>query len=156
MARYSLARYILTLTLPADFDATFTAAFGSVVSIGGEGSMMNNIKVTQNNNLWETEGDVTGGYVHNQNLDRTGTCEVTIKQVSEAVAKFIRLCNCFYTSDLPYSKGVYIQVKDNEGNVVATCEDCFIQKPADQEFADKAGDQSWIFTCGKVVFNSLA
>jgi len=151
MARYSLARYILTVQLPDDFDATFITAFGQSLSIGGEGSMVGSIKIALAKDLWETEGDSTGGYVHNQSLDRTGTCEVSLKQVADAVAKFIRLCNCFYKSDVNYSTGLYLELKDNEGNIVATCKDCYISKIPDQEFADKAGDQTWTFTCGKVV-----
>lgn len=150
MARYSLARYILTIQLPNDLDAAFISAFGQSLSIGGEGSMVGSIKLSLSKDLWSTEGDATGGYTHNQSLDRTGTCTIDIKQVADSIAKFIRLCNCFYKSSITASTGLYLELKDNEGNIVATCNDCYITKIADQEFTDTAGDQTWTFTCGKI------
>lgn len=153
--RYSLSRYILTLALPEDFDPTFVAAFGSTLSIGGEGSYVNQFQVSLNKSVWSTDGDATGSWVHNQNLDRTGTCAVQIKQVSDAVFKFIRLCNCFYTSSLSYEKGINLTLRDNEGNVIATCEDCYIDKIPEQVMSDSSAFQTWTFTCGKITFNPV-
>ena len=113
--------------------------------------MLGSVKIALAKDLWSTEGDATGGYVHTQSLDRTGTCEVTFKQVADNVSKLIRLCNCFYKSDLNYAKGLYLELKDNEGNIIATCNDCYISKIPDQEFSESPADQTWTFTCGKIV-----
>lgn len=153
--RYSLARYILTVALPEDFDTTFVAAFGSTLSIGGEGSYLNSISISLAGTLWSTEGDATGSWVHNQNLDRTGECKVSISQVSDNIFRFIRLCNCFYSSSITYERGINLTLKDNEGNTVATCEDCYISKIPDQDFGEKAATQDWSFTCGKITFNAV-
>lgn len=145
MKRYSLANYIMSIS---PTDATLRSMFGTI-SIGGEGSFLGNITVSQNNNLWTTKGFATGGWVHDKNLDRTGTATVQLSQLAPAISKLIKLFNIFYAGDYA---GSTITVSDLNGNKVVTCSDSYIQKAADQSFGEASENQNWSFTCGKVTF----
>lgn len=151
--RYSLAKVIVSITLPDDFDKSFVNAFGSTLSIGGSGSFVGSIKCNYNSELFTTEGDATGGHVHIQNLDRTGNCIISIKQVADTVQKFIRLCNCFFKSQLESEEGLYIEVKDLAGNLLATCKDCYIKQIPEQGFEATPAMQDWPFTVGVLHIN---
>lgn len=146
MAKYSLADYILTITLPADLASQFGT---DTISVGGEGSYLGSIVLGFNSNIWETEGDATGSWVHNRNLDRTGTVDVTLNMLSDNVAKFIRVCNLYYNSET-ITDGLTMTVSTLSGTNIANCLDCFITKIPNQEFEEKAKTQSWSFTCGKI------
>lgn len=145
MKRYSLANHILSIE---SNDPAIRNMF-NVISIGGEGSYTGSINVSQQNNLWETEGFATGGWVHNKNLSRCGTVTVNLSQLAEQVAKFIQLCNTFYSADY---EGFTLTITTNEGRKIATCTDCYIQKIPDQNFSETAGRQDWTFTCGHIAF----
>ena len=145
MKRYSLANYILSID---SSDASIKSMFGTI-SIGGEGSYLGSVVVSQNKNMWETKGFATGAWVQDKNLDRTGTCTVQLQQLSSEVQKLIRLFNVYYAGNYG---GATITLADIFGNKVATCTDCYIQKAADQSFAESSENQSWTFTCGKVAF----
>lgn len=145
MKRYSLADYRLSID---SADPTIKSMFGTI-SIGGEGSYLGNVSVSQNSNLWNTKGFATGAWAHDKNLDRTGHCNLQLHQLSNDVVKLIRLCNIFYSGN--YGSLTLI-VSDNLGNKVATCTDSFIEKIPDQSFSESSENQTWSFTCGKVVF----
>lgn len=145
MKKYSLADYRVSID---SNDATVKSMFGTI-SIGGEGSYLGNVSVSQKSELWSTKGFATGAWVHDKNLDRTGKCQLQLHQLSNDVVKLIRLCNVFYSGNYG---SLTIIVSDNLGNKVASCTDCFIEKIPDQEFSDTSGSQTWSFTCGKVVF----
>lgn len=149
MARYSLAKYILTVSIPDNL----VAEFGDrSVSIGGEGSYTDSITITRSVETWTTEGDSTGSYVHNQNLNKTGTAEVSLNQLSPQIAKFKTLCNLYSNADAEYD-GLTLELSDTAGNVIATCNDCLINKIPDQQFQATAQNQSWVFTCGQIIIN---
>lgn len=145
MKRYSLANYIASIEPQ---DEKLKSMFGTI-SIGGQGSYLGSIKLSLSADLWSTKGFATGAWIHDKNLDKTGTCTITLHQLSSEVIAFIRMCNVYYTGDYA---GCTIAVSDAQGNKVATCEDCYITKIADQEFSNESADQDWGFTCGKVSF----
>lgn len=145
MKRYSLATHILSFT---SNDNTINDIFGTV-SIGGEGSALDSIRIRLNENLWSTQGFATGGWVHNKNLSKAGTVEITINQLTDAVYKFIQLCNTYYAGDY---EGLTITLSNNDGREICECIDCYIQKIPDQEYASTAQNQTWSFTCGKITF----
>ena len=145
MKKYSLSDYILSFT---SNDSIIDNIFGSV-SIGGEGSYLGSITIGGLPNLWDTTSFATGGWVHNKNLSRTGTVNITLNQLSDAVAKFIQLCNTYYTGDFD---GLTLSLTDRNGQLVAECIDCYIQKIPDQSFNESSSDQTWTFTSGKISF----
>lgn len=147
--RYSLAKYILTITIPANLVGEFGT---QSISVGGENSYLESINITFASTLWETAADSTGSWVHNQNLDRSGTVVVNLNQLSVNVAKFKRLCNLFFNSNAEYD-GLTLELADTSGNIIATCNDCLVQKIPDQSFQSTAQYQSWTFTCGKITIN---
>lgn len=145
MATYSLASYILTIS-------NISSEFGLTnIQIGGQGSMLDSITLSRNENLYETVGDPTGGYVHNKNLNKTGTIALSLSQLSANVGKFITLVNIYARTDI--TDGLTITLVDTEGNIIATCTDCFPQGVPEQTFAGSAGTQNWQFTCGKIDFS---
>ena len=99
--------------------------------------------------LWSTTGFATGGWAHDKNLSRIGSCTISIHQLSDAVIMLIRLCKVYYTGDYA---GYTITVADAKGNQVANCIDCYPTKIQDQEFKESSDNQSWEFTCGQITY----
>lgn len=161
--RYSLADYILTLTIPnnSKIDDSIRGQQFSIggpgIENGGKGSFLGQIQLTRNTNAWSTEGDATGSWVHNKNNDKTGTCVVDIRQVSDMVIKLSQICAIFekIQDDV---EGLQLQLTSaynnsiSGTNIIATCVDCYIQKQADLAFSDSAQVQSWTFTCGQIFY----
>ena len=143
--KYQLSNYILNIKCN---DNALNDIFG-VISIGGEGSATDSISVSHSDTLFTTTGYATGGWVHDKNLSKVGTAEITLNQLSAAVARFIQLCNLYFGSDYD---GLTISVTDIEGREVATCIDCYPTKIPTQQFGKTATDQTWSFTCGKITF----
>lgn len=148
--RYSLSNYTLSI---ASTNTVINELF-ETVQIGGEGDALSSITIQTENRLWETESFATGAWVHNKNLSRVGTCEISISQLSDAVAKFKTFIDYFYTGDNGTDVGgVTITLNDANSNVVATCIDCYPTQIPAQEFTAKASEQRWQFTCGRISFN---
>lgn len=146
---YSLSKYVLTMSIPESVAQHFGT---NTLSIGGTGSYTDSITIRQTNNQFEVEGDATGSHVINKSNNRVGEAEVVINQMSERVAKFIALCNVYYSSET-IDEGVTLELRALTGETVATCNDCFPNKPADQAFGQTAQTQSWVFVCGEVTFH---
>lgn len=148
MARYSLSNYILTITIPT----SLANALGiNTIQIGGEGSYLNSISISLNSNMFETETDYTGSWVHNKNLNLSGTCEIQLNQLSPNIERFKQLCNIYRSSEL--YDGLDMVLQDLSGNTIATITDSLITKIPEQTFANTAAMQSWSFTCGQIKFN---
>lgn len=144
--KYSLADYLLTVKTN---DPALASVF-SELTIGGEGSYLDSITINIDANMWETTGYATGGWVHDKNLSRVGTATVSLSQLSEKISKFKNLVNMYYGGDFG---GLTLTLMDSNANKIAECEDAFIQKIPSQEFASKAAQQTWTFTCGKITIN---
>lgn len=146
MTRYNLANYLVSIT---PNDTTLQNMFPNVV-IGGEGSMMDTITISRDNDMWSTTGFSTGGWVHNKNLSKIGKVLINISQLSERIARFKQMCEVYYGADYD---GFTLSVMDNSGRKVCTCIDCYVQKIPDQRFGPTADMQEWGFTCGEVNYN---
>lgn len=144
--RYSLTKYYLSIAIPSSLASEFGT---DSITIGGTGSYLSQISISLNKNLWETQGDSTGSWIHNQNLDRTGTASVQLNQLSKNIAKFKTLCNIYYDATKDYD-GLTLTITDADSNKIATCDDCYISKIPNQEFGDTATTQTWEFTCGRI------
>lgn len=150
MAKYSLSKYILSIK-PSTNLASAIADFGTI-TIGGEGSYLDTVSINPQGTMWRTTGFATGGWVHDKNLDRTGTVSITLNQMSDAIQKFIRLCETFYESDYD-GFTITLTTNDVDKRVIATCIDCYIQGIPNQSFQSSAQSQTWTFTCGKITFS---
>jgi len=148
--KYSLSKYIVGITLPNEIRTNLGIDQDSI-SIGGSGTYLGEINISRNNPMWQTNGTPTGGYTHNQSLDRTGTVSVTLNQLSEVVSKLKRIFNLFYNIDT--EKGMTITISDSYGNIIATGDDCYIVNIPDQTFGETAATQTWEFTAGVVDIN---
>lgn len=143
--RYNLSDYILSIK---PTDSRINADFGTI-SVGGEGSTTSSITFNTSTNLFDTEGYATGGWVHNKNLDRTGTAVLVLNQLADVVSRLKRLCAVYYGEDYD---GFTLALVDRNQQTVATAEDAYIQKIPEQAFGNEAADQSWTFTCGKITY----
>lgn len=146
MKRYCLANYILSIK---PNDPGINSSFGTI-TVGGEGSYNDNITIRPEGQLFNTKGYPTGAWIHDKDLSRTGTVELSLNQLSDQVTKFIMMCETYYLSDYD---GFTLTLATNEGTKVMTAIDCYIQKIPDQAFASQSSNQTWIFTCGKISFN---
>ena len=161
--RYSLTDYILTITVPDNSNINEAirgkqfSIGGAGIETGGKGSFLGEISLSRNKDAWETEGDYTGSWVHNKNNDKTGTCQVQIRQVSDMVITLAQICAIF-ESIQEHVPGLTLTLQsafDNSiagTNIIATCNDCYIQKLADIKFGETADLQTWIFTCGQIFY----
>ena len=162
--KYSLADYQLTIGIPQSVAQKLNLkdAEGNLLTsftIGGpgengEGSFVGQIVASRGNNLWETEGDATGSWVHNKNLNKTGTIELQIRQISDQVIELSQLCD-IYESVQENVEGLTLTVNSSateETTPMVTGVDSYIQKQADLTLAETAGMLTWVFTCGQVMF----
>lgn len=147
MKRYSLANYTLSITPSAS-----VAAQGfSTITIGGTDQYVGSITVGNETNIWSTAGFATGAWVHNKNLDRTGTISVSVSQLADQVLYFIRLANIYFSaSDFA---GCELSISDTNGNPIASANDCYPTKIPEITYGASAGSISLSFTCGRVSFN---
>lgn len=162
---YSLADHQLTIGIPERVarEANLRDENGNYLQFyqiggpgeNGEGSFVGEIGVERNVELWTTEGDNTGSWVHNKNLNRTGRIRITIKQISDQVIDLIHLCQ-IYESISDNQAGLTLTINTNasdETMPIATGNDCYIVKMPDIPFGNEAANLEWIFTCGQVIYN---
>lgn len=162
--KYSLADYQLSIGIPQSVAQKLNLRdeSGNLLTsfeIGGpgengEGSFTGQIVVSRSNNLWDTEGDATGSWVHNKNLNKTGTIELQIRQISDKVIQLSQLCD-IYESVQENVEGLTLTVNSSatdESSPMATGVDSYIQKQAELTLAETAGMLTWTFTCGQVMF----
>ena len=148
MKRYALVNYILSIDIPDDVASDFGT---SSIQIGGEGSYLNQISIGLKSDLYATQGDNTGSWVHVKNLDKTGTVEIQIKQVSDAIARFKALCNIYYSLSTE-ADGLTLTLRDLNNNTIAICNDCVLNKIPDQTFGNEPENQTWTFNAGSITF----
>lgn len=145
MKRYCLVNYILTADIPVDI------GFGvQSVSIGGEGSYLDSITISMNEDMFTTKGDNTGSWVHIKNLNQTGKITVAVNQVSDRIAIFKALVNAYANVDS--TSGMTLTLRDTLNDTIAVCEDCVITKIPDQAFSSEPATQTWTFNAGKITF----
>ena len=146
MSKYSLANHILSIK---PNDQQLNLLFGTI-NIGGEGSYLDSVNISLESGMWSTTGYATGGWVHNKRLNRNGTVSLSLNQLSNSVAILKRLASIFYTGDYD---GFTITLTTNDGTLISTCTDCYLSSIPEQAFAAEAANQTWSFTCGKIVFD---
>jgi hypothetical protein len=158
--RYSLADHVVKISFPNQVLPTATAAStgNTVISLGGpgesgEGSFVGKITVERATETWTTDADPTGSWVNNKTLDKHGTVTIDIRQISDAVIQLMMLTSAYETVDDQNSnaRGLTINVYSSN-SIVATCEDCYIVKVPSQEYNATANEQTWTFTCGRILF----
>lgn len=147
--KYSLSKYILTITIPASVAAQFGT---STISVGGVGSYTESIAIEYAEDQWTLQGDATGGHVFNKSNNRTGSVQVSLNQLSEKVAQFKTLCNIYYQSE-EIDEGLTLELRSLDGVMVATCDDCLVRKIPGQAFAATAATQTWELLAGVITFH---
>lgn len=162
--KYSLADYQISVTLPSGGNAQALLERSglqndSPIFIGGagenglDGSFVGTISISRSKEVWSTEGDSTGSWVHNKNLDRTGEIKVDITQVSDQIITLAMICNAYQNLQETVG-GLLLTVRnayDSSLPPIAVAYDCYIKKVPDQDFGDSAKQQSFVFTCGRIM-----
>lgn len=147
--KYSLAKYIATISIPTALAALFGL---NSISIGGSGSYTDSITINFNDDMWKVEGDVTGSYVFNKSNNKTGSIELSLNQVSDRVRQLITLCNIYKSSD-QIEEGLTIEVRSTDGTMIATCNDCMPQRIPSQVMGATAANQTWTFLSGEITIH---
>ena len=160
---YSLADYTLSVKVPDELREIFLTgtsdtndASDNTITIGGTDSYMGSIQIRLATPQWSTNGDSTGSWVHNKSLDRHGTVQVEINQVSDMSALLTRLFQTYYSADST-TEGLTITIQKmvaGEPKQVCSCEDCYISNMSNIQYGDSARNIEWEFTCGNIVFTS--
>lgn len=162
--QYSLADYQLTIGLSNSIAQRLGLRdqYGNLLtnfSIGGpgennEGSFVGQIVVNRAKELFTTTGDATGSWVHDKNLDRTGTITLDLTQISDDVITLVQLCQIFESvqTNMPGLELTINSVSSNASTTMVTGRDCYIQKLPELTLAETAQKLSWVFTCGQIVY----
>lgn len=141
--RYSLADYTMTVDIPGYGALTFGGPGENQL-----GSFIGQIAVSRNSEMWTTEGDVTGSWVHNKSLNKTGTISMQIRQISDDIIRLFDIARTYEGSD---SSEIGATITISRGTqTVLTGKDCYLTKMADQTFGDAAEMQTWVWTCGQI------
>lgn len=151
MKKYALANYQIAISIN---DTQLRNLFSDEIVIGGAGTYMGNISVNRESNVYEVQGDNTGSYVFNQNLNKTGTVTLSINQLSDDVIKLKRIVEWCYTHEIsPFTITVRSNTLESTSvKTVCICNDCLVQGVPTQSFGDAATNQTWTFICGKIDF----
>lgn len=162
--QYSLADYQLTIGLTDNLAQRLGLrdSSGNLLTnftIGGpgedgQGSFVGQIVISRAENLMTTEGDATGSWVHNKNLNRTGTITLEITQISDQIITLIQLCQIIESiqSNMPGLELTVSSAASEVATTMVTGHDSYIQKLPDITLADAAGRLSWVFTCGQIIY----
>ena len=161
---YSLADYQLTIGLGDSIAARLGLrdSYGNLLtnfSIGGpgengEGSFVGQITVNRAEDLFTTTGDHTGSWVHDKNLNRTGTITIDITQISDDIVTLVQLCQIFESvqSNMPGMELTINSVASSASATMVTGRDCYIQRLPELPLGENAQRMSWVFTCGQITY----
>lgn len=163
---YSLTDYILSIQVPSSLQEIFLGTgetedpYSNVISIGGNESFVGSITIGEAGSAqYETQGDVTGSWVHNKSKDQTGTISVELNQISDQVRLLIRLFQTYYDSDTT-TEGLTLTINKAIGGEnqlpIATGTDCYIANRPEITYGESADNQEWEFTCGRITFSGSA
>lgn len=146
---YSLSKYKLAIQLPESFAASVGLNDNNSIVIGGEGSYLDTISYEYTADMYTTKGDATGSYVHDKNLDKSGTVTITINQMAPQIAMFKKVINLYYQAGNDYD-GLQLSLKDLSGQEIMSAESCFFVKIPNQDLGQESANQSWNITCGRI------
>ena len=163
--KYSLAKYIVTISPSDDYYKEF---FGEVIINGTKsyqenstqlnqmnGDAVDSIEVSIQNDLWSTQAYATGAWVHNKNLSKTGTVNLSLSQLAYQVAKLKSICQNYYNNNYDDPSFIITITENSAGATkqVCQCIDCLPTKIPQQSFGSTASNQTWSFTSGEITFN---
>lgn len=130
----------------------------SPISFGGNKSMLGSITLARSQERFSAEGDATGGYVINENLDPTGTVTISIRQFADLANTLTDIFNSYDDNNAygPQSKNqgaINITVFYRE-EVVATVNGAFLNM-TELAFEEEAGDRDFEFVAGEVLYEVI-
>ena len=160
---YSLADYQLTIGFPEEVARRLNLKneYGELLTsyqIGGpgengEGSFVGSIGIARDESAWTTEGDKTGSWVHNRSLRKTGKITLDLNQISDQGIDLYHLCQIYESIEGNYP-GLTLTINTNAEDTtpLATGIDAYISKQPDYPMGEAAGNLTWEFTCGQILY----
>ena len=150
--KYSLANYILSIKIPQELKAVFGEDF--IVGGAGDnqrGSYTTSIDVSRNQDLYTLKADATGSWVHEKNLNQSGTISVNLNQMAPVGAKLTKL---FYAlSAYSGNQEITMTICGNDSTPIITANDCVLANIPDLQLQSSVNDRTWTFNCGQVIYN---
>lgn len=148
--KYDLTQYSLSIVPDDPALSQLVSVIGGMVVTSANGNGVDKIDVSYSTDQWSTKGYANGAWEHNKSYNRTGTASVSLSQLSEAIARFSKFCNLWYSGNY---NGLTLTVTNNmTGASVCICHDCYITRIPSQDFGESAATQTWSFTCGLIDF----
>lgn len=148
--KYSLAKVKIAMSVPTEDNQ-------NPITFGGQGSMIGSITISRKSERFSAEGDATGGFVVNENLDKTGTCVLSIKQFAPLVNTLTNIFNAYDDASVELENGIDMDAQSQaisikvfyEGALLAECNFCFLNMP-ELPFEEENGTRDFSFECGEV------
>ncbi len=172
--RYSLASVSVVITFPKSVvtgtgEEEITA--NRPYRFGGQGSMIGTISLARNNDRFSADGDATGGFAINENLDATGTVTISIKQFAPLVSTLTSLFNK-YDSDLDNSESTYVDPEKGTigfngdllssttievyyaGTLIGSAKGCYLNMP-ELSLEEENSSRDFTFVSGAISFEAI-
>ncbi len=126
---------------PADVQLVIA---GNPISGYADGTFIN---IARNNPSYTSGTGSTGEGWRAKSNDKSGTCTITLLQTSRSNDALSALS----ALDEASGDGVGpLLLKDNSGRSLYAAETCWIEKPADSEFAREQSDREWVIKTDKL------
>lgn len=162
MAVYSLTNYQLIVEIPDTMKKFLTYDESSKgLVFGGSGSYLESFEIDLTSDTWEVKGDYTGSWIHTMNGNRTGTCSVSLNQVSRNTKLLNTLVNLYYLKSdingsfnnlLAFPTITLYNLQTNEA--IVECTDCFLKRAPSRKYGTEAQNETWEFVCGQIIIKS--
>lgn len=146
--RYNLAQVVINIGRGGDTPIIF----------GGNKSMLGSITLSRANERFSAEGDATGGFIINENLDKTGEVTISIRQFAPLVNTLTNVFNSYddggdYAINTTNAGALTITVMYH-GETVAVAKGAFLNM-SELGFEEEAGDRDFTFVAGEVEFETI-
>lgn len=143
--QYSLLDYSLSITLRSSTSADATETVFNV-PIGGAGNYLGSIKFTKSTDNVSKFVDATGAGVFAFTNDHSGTVDIEISQVSDAIADIITQLADKYHGDKGFWRDALIDIVMNKGTQpVIEATNCMLVKMPDFVVANEPAQRTFSF-----------
>lgn len=142
---YSLSDYRFSIVTSTSGETSATV----LMSLGGKGNFLGNIKATFEANVWEKETDVLGNSIFSKSYNRSGTFELTLKMLAAECKYFDSMMIAYFNNEGPHEDTFFdIIVEsafDPTKHLKIVGSKCVLQKLPDIEYGAGTNDRTYVF-----------
>lgn len=142
---YSLSDYRFSIVTSTPGASAETV----LITLGGKGNFLGNIKATFEANVWEKETDVLGNSIFSKSYNRSGTIELTLKMLANECKFFDSMMIAYFSSDGPHEDkffGIVIESAfDPTKHLKLVGSYCVLQKLPDLEYGAGTNERTYTF-----------